>query len=84
MPFLGRSGGIGRRVGFKIRFPQGSVGSSPTAGIARIEIRLGIGRSFLMFYAVGMWVVICTVALALWGIAQFYSDGSSRKGGGDH
>lgn len=28
-----RSGGIGRRDGFKIRFPQGSVGSSPTFGI---------------------------------------------------
>ena len=29
----GRSGGIGRRGGFKIRCPQGHVGSSPTSGI---------------------------------------------------
>ena len=27
-----RSGGIGRRAGFKIRSPQGGVGSSPTSG----------------------------------------------------
>jgi hypothetical protein len=26
------SGGTGRRAGFKIRFPQGSVGSNPTLG----------------------------------------------------
>ena len=35
-PFEGsppsRSGGIGRRAGFKIRWPQGCVGSSPTSG----------------------------------------------------
>ena len=30
----GRSGGIGRRAGLKIRFPSGSVGSIPTFGIA--------------------------------------------------
>lgn len=30
----GRRGGIGRRDGFKIRYPRGCVGSSPTAGIA--------------------------------------------------
>ena len=27
-----------------------------------------------MFYAVGMWVVIITLGLALWGIAQVYTD----------
>ena len=27
-----RSGGIGRRAGFKIQWPQGRVGSSPTSG----------------------------------------------------
>ncbi len=32
MPALCRSGGIGRRGGFKIRFPQGSGGSSPFSG----------------------------------------------------
>lgn len=37
-----------------------------------------------MFYAVGMWVVIISLGLALWGIAQFYTDGSQRKGGGGH
>ena len=31
--FTSRSGGIGRRAGFKIRFGQPSVGSSPTSGI---------------------------------------------------
>ena len=32
MPRNSRSGGIGRRDGFKIRFPQGSGGSSPPSG----------------------------------------------------
>ena len=27
-----QSGGIGRRAGFKIQWPQGRVGSSPTSG----------------------------------------------------
>ena len=31
-----RSGGIGRRAGLKIRFPPGSVGSSPTSGTRHI------------------------------------------------
>ncbi len=29
---MGRSGGIGRRDGFKIHFPYGSGGSSPPSG----------------------------------------------------
>src|SRR5207302_2238961 len=33
----GRSGGIGRRAGLKIRFPSGSVGSIPTFGIAPLS-----------------------------------------------
>src|SRR3954466_4849934 len=33
----GRSGGIGRRAGLKIRFPSGSVGSIPTFGIRRLR-----------------------------------------------
>jgi hypothetical protein len=37
-----RSGGIGRRAGFKIRFPLGSVGSSPTFGISGPAIRINV------------------------------------------
>src|SRR4029079_14316955 len=33
----GRSGGIGRRAGLKIRLPSGSVGSSPTFGTHQPE-----------------------------------------------
>ena len=37
-----RSGGIGRRAGFKIRFPQGSVGSTPTFGTSSLDqMKLG-------------------------------------------
>ena len=37
-----RSGGIGRRAGFKIRFPQGSVGSTPTFGTSSLgQMKLG-------------------------------------------
>ena len=32
VPYLSRRGGTGRRDGLKIRFPQGSVGSTPSAG----------------------------------------------------
>ena len=32
IPYLSRRGGTGRRDGLKIRFPQGSVGSTPSAG----------------------------------------------------
>ena len=42
-PDSGRSGGIGRRAGFKIRFPLGSVGSSPTFGIRH---PVGAGLAF--------------------------------------
>src|SRR3954449_4070713 len=39
----GRSGGTGRRAGLKIRFPSGSVGSSPTFGTdGRSADRLGV------------------------------------------
>ena len=34
---LGPDGGIGRRAGFKIQFPQGSVGSIPTPGTKEEE-----------------------------------------------
>lgn len=34
---LGRSGGIGRRVGLKHRCPQGRVGSTPTSGTSECE-----------------------------------------------
>jgi ATP-dependent phosphofructokinase / diphosphate-dependent phosphofructokinase len=37
-----RSGGIGRRAGLKIRFPPGSVGSSPTFGIYDRPVRVGV------------------------------------------
>ena len=36
MRLTGRSGGIGRRAGFKIPLWQHSVGSSPTSGITRL------------------------------------------------
>ena len=35
----GRSGGIGRRAGLKIRFPPGSVGSIPTFGTFDVGVR---------------------------------------------
>ena len=37
-----------------------------------------------MFYAVGMWVVIIVVGLALWGIAQIFADETPGKSGGGH
>jgi hypothetical protein len=38
MPVLkSRRGGIGRRAGLKIQWPQGRVGSSPSAGKVFIE-----------------------------------------------
>ena len=38
-------GEIGRRAGFKIRFPRGSVGSTPTPGTTCVEHHIfNIGR----------------------------------------
>ena len=36
---MGQSGGIGRRAGFKIQFPQGSGGSIPPSGTEQ-EVRV--------------------------------------------
>ena len=41
-----RSGGIGRRDGFKIRCPQGRVGSIPTFGTHSLQLRLSILHGF--------------------------------------
>jgi DNA-binding transcriptional ArsR family regulator len=42
-----RSGGIGRRDGFKIRFPQGSEGSSPSFGIQQANFAEEFASFFL-------------------------------------
>ena len=44
----GLGGGIGRRAGFKIQFPQGSVGSIPTPGTNGEELDFLSGSSFFI------------------------------------
>ena len=75
---IGRSGGIGRRDGFKIRFPQGSVGSSPTFGIRPGLLDL---EHWQMGYAVGMWLVVIVIGVKLYAISRFYSEPENNDGG---
>src|SRR4051794_18732711 len=44
MAAAGRSGGIGRRAGLKIRCPRGRVGSSPTSGTSGTTRDRGVSR----------------------------------------
>ena len=66
-----RSGGIGRRDGFKIRFPQGSVGSSPTSGIRRV--RKPDSGSSSMGYVIGMFLVVLALAAGLGAVFYMFS-----------
>ena len=59
------------------------MGSSPTAGILRSRFE-AFKEYDSMFYAVGMWVVIITLGLALWGIAQVYTDEKPSSGDSAH
>ena len=48
-----RSGEIGRRVGLKIRYPQGCVGSSPSFGTKLKNSRTGLFFCFTNIWPVG-------------------------------
>jgi hypothetical protein len=50
-----RRGGIGRRDGFKIRFSQGSAGSSPAAATTGPRIFLILLRNFCVFFVKMPW-----------------------------